>query len=167
MENLSQALEKLLQKPSRIAILGIGSELRGDDIAGMLVAQELEKFSKESKPKIPFKVFLGGTAPENLTGEIKKYDPSHVIIIDTADMGEKPGFIGVLNPEDEKFCGSFSTHRMPCKVLIDYLKKSIGCKVIMIGIQAKCVDFGKEPSEEVKAAVKKLIYFFYGCFPAL
>lgn len=33
-------------------------------------------------------VFDGGIVPENFTGMIKREDPSHIILIDAADMGK-------------------------------------------------------------------------------
>ena len=40
MKDLEIALEDRLKSAERIVVLGIGSELRGDDIAGILVAED-------------------------------------------------------------------------------------------------------------------------------
>ena len=100
-------------------------------------------------------VFLGATAPENLTGEIKKYKPSHLLIIDAADTASKPGTIDLIDP---KTVGgiSFSTHMMPLKIMVDYMLKSIKCKVIIIGIQPKVLKFGSEPSREAISSAKEI-----------
>ncbi len=145
MPDLRNKLKSNLKGAKKVAVLGVGSELRADDIAGILAAQELEKH-----PNV--KVFLGYTAPENLSGEIKKFKPTHVIIIDTADMGKKPGEVAVFTPEDSGGI-SFSTHKLPIKVLASYLQQSFECRVIIIGIQPKTLDFGKPVSKEVKSAV--------------
>lgn len=153
MQNLRNNLTNNLTGAKRIAILGVGSELRADDIAGILVSQELDKDAKRIGRSVDLKVFLGYTAPENLSGEIKKFKPTHVIIIDTADIGKKPGDVAVFTPEDSGGI-SFSTHKLPIKVLAQYLLQSFECRVIIIGIQPKTLDFGKAVSKEVKAAVK-------------
>lgn len=150
--NLKKILKTKLKDAKRIAVPGIGSELRGDDAAGMLAAKEINgspgKYSK-------VKVFFGATVPENLTGEIKKYRPTHLIIIDSVDLGKKPGTICLL--DSDKIEGiSFSTHKLPIKVMVDCLIKSINCKPIIIGIQPKSFDFDSDFSKEVIHSIKKL-----------
>ena len=153
MQDLKKNLTNNLSGAKRIAVLGVGSELRADDNAGMLIAQEIERSQAQISKVIEIKVFLGHTAPENLSGEIKKYAPSHVLIIDTADIGKKPGEVAVFTPEDSGGI-SFSTHKLPIKVLAQYLTQSIACKIVIIGIQPKTLDFGKNVSKEVSTSIK-------------
>lgn len=150
MQNLKTTLKKKLKDAGKIAVLGIGSFLRSDDAAGLLVAEELKKI-KHSK----LKVFFGATAPENLTGEIIKYNPTHIIIIDCADVDQKPGFILLIDPEEVGGI-SFSSHMLPVKMMVDYLIESLKCEVIIIGIQPKILAFGETVSEEVKKSVKQI-----------
>jgi hydrogenase 3 maturation protease len=155
MQNLRNKLKSNLDGAKRIAILGVGSQLRADDNAGMLIAQELERSEAQINKAVDLKVFLGHTAPENLSGEIKKFEPTHVIIIDTADIGKKPGEVAVFGPEDSGGI-SFSTHKLPIKVLAHYLTQSMDCRIIIIGIQPKTLDFGKNVSREVIALIKEI-----------
>jgi hydrogenase 3 maturation protease len=148
---LKLALKNKLCGARRIALLAIGSELRGDDIAGLLVAKLVAGCNIDKT----LKVFLGETAPENLTGEIKKYKPTHILIVDCADLGKQAGHVELIDPEDVKGI-SFSTHRLPTKILTDYLKKSLDCQSYIIGIQPQCLDFGVKPSKQVKAAAKQI-----------
>jgi hydrogenase 3 maturation protease len=151
MQNLKNSLRNNLKGAKKIAILGVGSELRADDAAGILIAQELEKIKK---PKI--KVFLGHTAPENLTGEIRKFAPSHLLIIDSAEMGKDPGEVMMFTPEDAGGI-SFSTHKLPMKLMAKYLSEEIKCRVLMIGVQPKTLEFGKAVSKEISGAVKDIV----------
>jgi len=155
MRDLKKNLKSSLEGAKKVAVLGVGSELRADDIAGILAAQELERSSKQINKTIDFKVFLGHTAPENLSGEIRKFNPTHVVIIDTADIGKKPGEVALFTPENIGGI-SFSTHKLPIKVLAQYLAQSIDCKAIIIGIQPKGLDFGKDVSREAKTAAKNV-----------
>ena len=150
MLNLKTILEKKLKNAKKIAVLGIGSELRADDAAGFLVAEELKKI-KDSK----LKVFLGSTAPENLTGEIIRYKPTHIIIIDSVDTDQKPGFILLVDPEEVGGV-SFSSHMLPIKMIVDYLLESLKCEIIIIGIQPKILTFGETISKEVKKSAKQI-----------
>ncbi len=93
MPNLKTILKNKLKGAKKIAVLGVGSSLKSDDAAGLLVAEELKKIKN---PKL--KVFFGSTAPENLTGEIIKYKPTHIIIVDSVDMDQKPGSILLIDP---------------------------------------------------------------------
>ncbi len=150
MQSLQTILKKKLKNAKKIAVIGIGSDLRSDDAAGLLVAEELRK------SKIPkLKVFLGATAPENLTGEIIKYKPSHIIIIDSAEMNQKPGTVLLINPEEAGGI-SFSSHMLPIKMMVDYLYGSLESEILIIGIQPKSLIFGEDVSEEVKSSVKKI-----------
>lgn len=160
MAGLRQTLRKNL-KPGftglrKAAVLAIGSELRGDDAAGVMVAESLQRSIARSRKRSAIKVFLGATAPENLTGEIKRYKPSHLVIVDTADFKEKPGTVVVLDPGDVGSGVSFSTHKMPAKILVDYMQKSIECEVVIIAIQPKSVDFGKPMTKAVAKAAKEV-----------
>ncbi|MFH1709804.1 MAG: hydrogenase maturation protease, partial [bacterium] len=105
MQDLKNKLKESLKGAKKVAVLGVGSQLRADDIAGILAAQELDKCSGDIGKALDFKVFLGYAAPENLSGEIRKYEPDHLIIIDAADIGKEPGDVAVFTPEN---CGGMS-----------------------------------------------------------
>ncbi|MGA1979990.1 MAG: hydrogenase maturation peptidase HycI [Sedimentisphaerales bacterium] len=155
MKNLAAVLKQKLENAGKVAVLGIGSELRSDDAAGVLAAQQIKKISSKKKLLHLIKVFIGSTAPENLTGEIKKFKPSHLIIIDSADMNAPPGQVTIIN--SEKVGGtSFCTHSLPLKVMIDYLRQSCDCETIIIGIQPKNLSVGGPISKEVDRAAQEL-----------
>ncbi len=156
MISLKKDLKEKLKGAKRIALLGIGSELRSDDAAGILVAKGLEGIQGRIKDKPEFKVFIGGTAPENVTGEIKKFKPTHLIIIDSAEAGKDPGSIILIDP-DQIGGVSFSTHALPPKIMIDYLQDSLRCVIIMLGIQPKTIKFGETVSPAIAAAVKEVV----------
>lgn len=152
MQTLATILQKRLNEAQKIAILGVGSELRADDAVGLLVAKQLRKSLGKSQQ---VKIFLGHTAPENLTGQIKKFCPSHLIIIDALDIAKKPGAIDVIDPTETDNL-SFSTHKLPIKLTADYLFAAIACKTIIVGIQPYSLTFSDPVSEPVIKAVEKL-----------
>jgi hydrogenase 3 maturation protease len=155
VRNQAAKLKKKLHNAQRVAVLGVGSELRGDDVAGILAAQQIEKNTKGKSITPQLQVFIGATAPENLTGEIKKFQPTHLIIIDAAELNKKPGHIEIM--EADKIGGtSFCTHVLPLKVIVAYLLESFKFEAIIIGIQPKTLTFGAQPTKEVVAAAKHL-----------
>lgn len=147
-------LKDKLQGFSKITIIAIGSELRGDDAAGLLVARELEK-NKLFADKSKFQILYTHTAPENFTGEVKKFCPSHIIMIDAAQMGKD--FCEASIIENEKINStSFSTHSLPIKIMVDYMKDEIGAETVIIGIQPGNIKFGSGISDKFKKAAKKV-----------
>jgi hydrogenase 3 maturation protease len=148
-------LKQKLENAKRVAVLGVGSELRGDDVVGLLVAQQIEKNTKGKSITPQIQVFIGETAPENLTGEIKMFQPTHLIIIDAAELNKEPGHIEIMEPETIGGT-SFCTHSLPLKVIIGYLLESFKFQAIIIGIQPKTLTFGAQPTKEVVAAAKHL-----------
>jgi hydrogenase 3 maturation protease len=102
------------------------------------------------------KIFLGETAPENLTGEIKRFRPSHLVVIDAAEAGHKPGHLSLIEVSAIGSGGALSTHNLPISVLTDYLQKDTGCQVLVLGIQPASIHFGAEPTAAVLAAAERL-----------
>jgi len=151
-KSLKASLKAKLKDAKRIAILGVGSELKGDDAAGFVIATKLCSFFEKSKN---IKVFLGGDAPENLSGEIKKFKPQALIIIDAADFQMKAGHIELLDPKDLGGV-SFSTHRLPLNIFADYLCKCFPCEVIIVAIQPLSLSFGVRLSKEVASCSKEV-----------
>lgn len=154
-QNLKSGLKKKLSGVTRLAVLGIGSRLRQDDIAGILAAQYLEEAFQHRKSGIPLKIFFGESAPENITGKIRDFNPSHIIIVDSADIQDTAGKIAFI-PADDIGCSSFSTHRMPLKMLVDYLSQMLKCNIIIIGIQPKSLSLKGKPSLEVRKSARLL-----------
>ncbi len=145
-------LKEFLKKKKNVVIIGIGNQLRGDDFAGSLVARKLGQELKKNYVT----VFDGGIVPENFTGMIKREDPSHIILIDAADMGKPPGYIKIIE-KDKISQYNISTHAMPLSFLIKYLEHSIEVDTILIGIQPKEMELIDTVSQEVDASVTLLV----------
>jgi hydrogenase 3 maturation protease len=60
-----------------------------------------------------------------------------------------------MRPEETEGV-SFFTHKLPIKLMIDYLLQFCNCRVIIIGIQPKDIAIGRPVSKEIGQAVKKL-----------
>lgn len=167
MTSLNEFIKEALEDSQRPVLLGAGSCLMADDAAGVMITDALlERFGETPER---FRVFSGGTAPECFTGEIKRFHPDHVIIIDAADIGAKPGELCSIDPE--AIAGvSFSTHMLPLKIMLEYLQKEIGCRTMILGIQPASLEFGGEITPEVLETVEELIeafgvYFAFGQSP--
>jgi hydrogenase 3 maturation protease len=145
-------LRQGLKGEGRLVILGVGNPLKGDDAAGLLCVEQVIK-SVPAKARPGIRIFRTYDVPENYTGKIRKFKPTRILIIDAALAGLKPGDVFIL--EKEKIAiEEISSHKIPLMVLISYLEQSIGCKVTVLGIQAKDLSFGAPVTPIVKAAVK-------------
>jgi hydrogenase 3 maturation protease len=174
MPDLKAKLQTALRGAERVAVLAVGSRLRGDDAVGLLAGDELEKLLAEKWGQAPNRreacrfgasphcsagaaqiaVFHGETAPENLTGEIRKFQPTHLVLVDAADMGLAPGSAELIDLDAAGEDASFSTHRLPVVVLLDYLHDATGCRSVIVGIQPGSRAFSLTASQEMEQAAK-------------
>ncbi|TAL33226.1 MAG: hydrogenase 3 maturation endopeptidase HyCI [Spirochaetes bacterium] len=134
MSSQNESLSRSLEGATRVAVLGVGSELRGDDGAGLVAIRELERICPDLVHECSLGVYWGSTAPENLTGTIRDFNPSHLVIIDAAMLGLPPGGTRVI-ARDEIGGVSFSTHRLPMNILIDFISATLSCAIVVVGIQ--------------------------------
>lgn len=157
-EQLNRLLNQLRAKfgaSPRIAVLGVGNPMRSDDAAGILVARALSKW--EYAPEIEHILILeAGQAPENWTGELRKFGPDLVLMIDAADVGETPGTIHWI-PEQNIDGMSASTHSLPLSMLARFLRLDLNCTVAFLGIQVDSNEVGERVSPEVLHAVDEIV----------
>jgi hydrogenase 3 maturation protease len=140
-------LLSMLKDARRVAIIGIGSDLRADDAAGVEVVRSLRRHL--TSPNVL--LIDGGVAPENFTAQIKKFRPSHVIMIDATDLGLKPGTASIVDLNTITGPSIFS-HRLPLSIFADYLRAH-DTKIIFIGIQPANARIGAAMSNQVKRSV--------------
>jgi hydrogenase 3 maturation protease len=154
-----------LATPLRIAVVGVGNELNGDDAAGNQVAAKLMALSGFPEHFLPINA---GSIPENASGVLRRFHPDMVILVDAADFGGEVGEVKWL--EAEQIGGmSASSHTLPLPVLGQFLEAELNCKVEYLGIQPESIIFDTPVSlavgktidhvvREFAAAAEKLIY---------
>jgi len=145
----------------RVAVLGIGNELNGDDAAGVLVARALKAEISRRPGKeggltpADLLVIDAGTAPENFTGPLRRFQPDLVILVDAAELEKQPGDFAWIDWQAvDGFSGS--THLLPPSVFARFLVQEIGCQMAFIGIQPASLGFGLTLSKPVLQAVSKI-----------
>lgn len=131
----------------RIAVVGVGQRLRGDDGAGPAVAQRLAPLAGAS-----LLVIDGGHAPENCLGPIVRFCPDAILFIDAARGGNAPGELIWLRPDEADSRGG-STHALSLAMLAGYLSAETGAAVQVLGIEPGEMAFGEGLSPVVKEAV--------------
>ena len=138
----------------RIAVLGVGNPTRSDDAAGVLAARLL--MQRELARVDHVLLIEAGQAPENRTGELRKFRPDLVLLLDAADMGDMPGVVQWI-PLESIDGMSASTHSLPLSILAHYLKVELNCTVAVLGIQALSNEVGEQVSPEVSKAIYEIV----------
>jgi len=148
---LQKQLEEWLGKPWKIVVAGIGNPIRMDDFVGVKIVQNLQG-------KLPRNVCLieCETVPESFMDEIVELKPSHVLLIDAAVMGLKPGEVRLYDAEKITNIPSISTHTLPIRVFCDYIMQLTKAKIALLLIQPGNTEFGEGLTREVGAAAEKI-----------
>lgn len=114
-------------------------------------AVEEFELARQGGEPLGLQTILGETAPENYTGEIKRFGATHLIIVDAADFGGAVGAVQMIDPY-EVDNASMSTHSLPVRVMTDYLHRFLACRFLIVGIQPRGCEFGKPATPEIVAA---------------
>lgn len=153
-------LNSLLQNPperekrsQRISLIGIGYELGGDDAAGI---QLIRRLHTELSDLATLQLIEAGTAPENITGAVRRFLPDQILLLDAADFSGSPGEIAWLDWKDTTGF-SASTHSLPLHVFASYLHLELNCPVSLIGIQPLSLEFAAPLSPAVDLAIDELV----------
>lgn len=155
MSDIIQILQNRLV--GRVAIVGVGNPMRGDDGAGPHVVARLE--GRTSAMLVD-----AGEVPENFVGKIAAWKPDVVCVIDAAAIGMQPGSLGLI--ESEEFGeASFSTHNPSMAPFATYLETDTSCQVLAIGIQPKQTTLNAKLSDEVEEACYGLVDLIATCLP--
>jgi hydrogenase maturation protease HycI len=151
--SLNQTLRSLSRpdQPTRIALVGIGHELRGDDSAGIAIARALQPSANDH-----LLIIDAGPAPENHTGALRRFKPDLILLIDAAQMDDPPGTIRCLDWRATTGI-SASTHTFPLHLFARYLTEELGCSIALIGIQPAQTLIGLPLSPVMQAAVDTVV----------
>jgi hydrogenase 3 maturation protease len=154
----------------RVAIVGIGNELNGDDAAGVLVARKLlrKKEALEKAVSAPgpdtrqlvhenVLIIDAGPVPENFSGILRRFHPELVILVDAADMKDRGGSFALVDVQDVDASGG-STHIQPLSLFANFLIEEIGCQVVFLGIQPVSLDYCSPISGQVKRTIAKIAH---------
>ncbi|MHC5056482.1 MAG: hydrogenase maturation protease [Planctomycetota bacterium] len=150
-ESLASDLARRIEKP--VVVIGVGSDLRGDDAFGVLAARELARTLGSSSEDI--EVLEGGVAPENLAERAARNSPRTVVLIDAADFDGEPGELKLLVPEDLGWSLGGATHAPSLELLATYLKGRCGARTIMLAAQPASTEFGEGISPALEAAASR------------
>jgi len=148
-EWLSQ-LYAWLKDYRRLVVLGIGNPLRGDDAIGIKVIQNLQG-------RVPENVLLleCEMTPENYFSKIEEFKPTHVLMIDAAQINMEAGSSRLI-PVEEIAGTALSTHTLPLSFLAEIIKQTLRAKVMLLGIQPETIELKEGLSPTLREASNKI-----------
>ena len=128
----------------------MGNELRSDDAVGLEVIRRLKPFESSR-----LSVFEGHMTPEVFIQPTCTKNPTHLLIIDAAELHKKPGEWDVLSESaiDE---GMFTTHSIPVTEVTAEIRRRCHTHVAFLGIQPKSREISFERSIECQKTVEHL-----------
>lgn len=139
----------------RVAVVGIGQELHGDDAAGLAVVRALRRaLGRRDGGGAHVLPIEGGPAPENVTGALRRFGPDLVLLVDAGLLGLAAGAVRWLDWRSLDGVTA-SSHTMPPRLVATYLGQELGCEVGLLGIEPLATTFGEPLSAPVRAAVRR------------
>lgn len=138
----------------KIAVIGLGNPLRGDDGIGTIILTSL--LSDYKRDHIDYLDF--GSASFDLINRLKNYELC--LIIDAISAGLFPGELKIFCLHEAVFENSegiISTHELSLKDIFELSKKfDIKTKIYVAGVQIKEVGFGKPLCLDLKNKLNDL-----------
>jgi hydrogenase maturation protease len=144
-------LKQLLGSASsnnRIALVGVGHPLRGDDYVGSQIVKTLTEHVESALPDGVYLFDAEGDVEAVIT-KLADVAPKHVIFIDACEMKLQPGETQLLSIEETSY-PFFTTHGIPLKVLAEQLLPK--SKAWVLAVQPKHIEFSEELSPEAHEA---------------
>ena len=148
---IEDRLRTWLSDAQRVVVAGIGNPLRKDDFVGVEIVQNLRK-------KVSRSVYLieCETVPESFIEPITAFKPTHILIIDAAMLNLTPGSSKLVKPDQMAERFAISTHALPLRIFCEYLAKTTGAEIALLGIQPEDSSFGEGLTTELKKTSAKL-----------
>ena len=138
----------------RTLVITLGSILRADDGVGPYVFERV----KFRRPDL--RLIDAGTTPENIAQTAIDWRPDKVILIDAAHFQGTAGELRVIPLEEINRQTVLSTHSFPLSVTFSIVKEDTGAELVVVGVQAKSLDYKEGLCPEVEESASKLADYF-------
>ena len=135
----------------KVAVIGIGNILMGDEGVGIAVINELRKLNVEAD------IYDCGTTGVDILNTILGYDK--VIVVDAVKGFGKPGDVVKINLEEIVESGRIvSMHDVDFTFLMKIAKTFMDLpEIVIVGIEVEKIEEGLELSESVRKAIPKAL----------
>jgi hydrogenase 3 maturation protease len=155
--DLERELLEWFRGAGRVVVVGVGNPIRMDDFVGVKIVWDLK--GKVDSDRVM--LIEAETIPENHMQGIIDYKPTHILIIDAAKMGLRPGETRLIKPEQLTAFPAFTTHMLPLRIFCEYLARSKRIKIALLLIEPKQSDFGEGLTPEVRFSEQYVVSVLY------
>ncbi len=135
----------------KVAVIGIGNILMGDEGVGVAVINELKKMNVDAD------IYDCGTMGVDILNTMLEYDK--VIVVDAVKGFGKPGDVVKIDPKE--ICESrriVSMHDVDFTFLMNMAGKFMDLpEIVIIGIEVEKIEIGIGLSESVRKAIPKAL----------
>ncbi len=145
------SLRRWFSGAGRVIIAGIGNAERADDYVGLKIVQELT-----GKVRCGVLILECETVPESYLLDIEEYQPTHVLLIDAAQLGLAPGEWRLMDAAELASFSPVSSHALPLKIFCEYLKKTVNPKIGLLLIEPQNLEFQEGLTPKVAVTAEKL-----------
>ncbi len=148
MASLSERLRQELWG-KRVIVLCLGSDLRGDDAAGLMVCDQL------SERGLSDLVIRAGLLPEAYIPELRRRRAEVVLMVDAIDAGLPPGSVVLAEPPFREAAPATTTHGLPLDAVAALIQGEISdVRVLLLGIQIAQTEVGSSVSPPVSKSAR-------------
>ncbi|MCE7735498.1 MAG: hydrogenase maturation protease [Candidatus Heimdallarchaeota archaeon] len=153
---LVDRLNKIMQEYQRIAFIGLGNPIKGDDAVGIYIS---DKLIETTNSQIPY-ILSCYHVPANYLGKIVTYNPDYLIFLDAIFHPDfSPGDIVIISPSKIKQVDTFTTHYQGYETIIKFLETELGKQLdyIVLGINVTEVKLDDQISIEIENSADVII----------
>lgn len=156
-EAIEKALEDWFSGSKKIVVAGIGNPIRSDDYVGLKVVEGLHGKVSENVLLLECE-----TVPEGYLLDIEKFNPTHVLLVDAAYLGLKPGEATLVDADAIAGFSAVSSHVLPLRIFCEYVKQATGARVALLLVEPVSMEFGEGLSVEIAAVAERLTKVLVG-----
>jgi len=138
----------------RTLVITLGSTLRADDGVGPYVCANV----KFARPDL--RLLDAGTTPESIAQTAIDWKPDKIILIDAAHFQGRAGELRVIPLDAINQSTVISTHSFPLSVTFSIVKEDTKAELVVVGVQARSLDYKEGLSPEVEESASKLAGYF-------
>jgi hydrogenase 3 maturation protease len=150
-EVIERELKEWFSGSKKIVIAGIGNPIRSDDYVGLKIVESLREKVSENVLLLECE-----TVPESYLLDIEKFNPTHVLLIDAAYLGLKPGETSLVDAEAIAGFSAVSSHVLPLRIFCEYVAQSTGARVALLLVEPVTMEFGEVLSAQIAVVAERL-----------
>ncbi len=148
---IEKELKEWFSSSKKIVIAGIGNPIRSDDYVGLKIVESLHGKVSENVLLLECE-----TVPESYLLDIEKFNPTHVLLVDSAYLGLKPGEASLVDAEAIAGFSAVSSHVLPLRIFCEYVAQATGARVGLLLVEPVSMEFGEGLSAQIAVVAERL-----------